>query len=131
MKFEIQQSGVENNISTPDCGYATAEFAAVIPSVMMIGMSILWAISLCLTQIRLQEISFVLARDLARGQNITVQINECAKQGIAVAQLNDRENVTVKATADRSIGILQRIHKVELTAVSVAHIESRNLWQRQ
>lgn len=106
-----------------DRGFATAEFAVVLPAVIFIGAIILWVLSLFITQLQIQSASYVIARNVARDQQESSFAHEHIPTEFKVQKTIQNNLVTVKVSVRKSV-LNQRIPwAVELSAVTVSELE--------
>lgn len=106
-----------------DRGFATAEFAVVLPAVIFVGAIILWVLSLFITQLQIQSASYVIARNVARGQQESAFAHEHIPTEFRVQKTIQNNLVTVKVSVRKSV-LNQRIPwAVELSAVAVSELE--------
>jgi Flp pilus assembly protein TadG len=99
-----------------DRGSVTAEFAAVVPAVVLVLAFALGALQLAGEQLRLQSAVSDAARSAGRGDPLDGPIEQVSTQ--AIVRADDRANlVCVQATAPANLGILVGI---TLSATSCA-----------
>ena len=105
---------------TPDDrsrGSVTAEFAAVVPAVILVLIFALGAMQLTGEQLRLQAAVAQVARELGRGDGVDQQLVDGAAAGSVVTSSRAGELVCAQARAPAAMGILSGI---TLTATSCA-----------
>ena len=106
-----------------DHGFATAEFAIVLPAVVFVLAFIMWVLSLFITQLQIQSASYSIARNIARGE---IGINDTQSQFPAeykIQKIVANNFVTVKVDVQKSL-LNQRVPwAVELSAVAVSEME--------
>ena len=106
-----------------DRGFATAEFAMVLPAVFLMGVMILWVLSLFITQIQIQSASYLIARDVARNQMDIYDPQKQLPADFEVHKTITNNLVTVKVSVHKSL-LNQRVPcGVDLSAVSIAELE--------
>ena len=107
----------------PNHGYATAEFAMVLPVLTFFVMSFIWIAGLCVTQLQIQNTAFVLARDLSRGQSVSEVSKLARMNNFEIEQVSDGHYISVMVTARRSILPVLKTREVKLAAMSVGRLE--------
>ena len=98
-------------------GSVTAEFAAVVPAVVLVLLFALGAMQLAGEQLRLQAVVAQVARELGRGDTVDDRLVQQAAAGTVVTSNDDGDLVCVQARAPAALGILAGI---TLTATSCA-----------
>lgn len=112
-----------------DRGFATAEFAMVLPAVVLVGVMILWVLSLFITQIQIQSASYLIARDVARNQMNIYDPQKQLPADFEVHKTITNNFVTVKVRVHKSL-LNQRVPwGVDLSAVSIAELERLSVEQ--
>jgi len=112
-----------------DRGFATAEFAIVLPAVVLVGAMILWALSLFITQLQLQSASYSIAREIARGQTNVANLQEQLPSDFKVAKMISNDSVTVKIEVRKSILNQKLPWAIQLSAMAVSELERSNVDQ--
>jgi len=105
---------------TPDDrsrGSITAEFAAVVPAVVLVLLFALGAMQLAGEQLRLQAAVAQVARQLGRGETVDDRFVQQVSAGAVVTSSDDGDLVCAQARAPAALGILTGI---TLTASSCA-----------
>lgn len=106
-----------------DRGFATAEFAMVLPAVVLVGVMILWVLSLFITQFQIQSASYSIARNIARYQTDRYDPQKQLPADFEVQKTITNNLVTVKVGVHKTL-LNQRVPwGVNLSAVSVSELE--------
>jgi len=105
-----------------DHGYATAEFAVVLPAVVFVGALILWVFSLLITQFQIQSASYEMARNLARGQDISTAVNKFPSD-FKLQKIVESDNVIVKISVRKSLMNRHVPWGIELAALATSQLE--------
>ena len=108
---------------TLDHGFATAEFAAVLPSLILVAVTILQILSLCCTQIQIQSMSYLIAKNVARGELVSDLLAKANNGGMRVEEFRDGKYLTVRVTTDRALGVLPKKFSIHLVAETVSDVE--------
>jgi hypothetical protein len=87
-------------------GSVTAEFAAVVPAVILVLLVALASMQLAGEQLRLQSAAGDAARLAGRGDGGGLAAVQRVSPGASLAQSNDGDLVCVRAEAPAAIGIL-------------------------
>jgi hypothetical protein len=87
----------------------TAEFAAVIPAVVLLLAFALGAIQLCGEQVRLQSLAAQAARELGRGEPVDPGLLHEVSPEAAISETPQGQLVCANARAPASLGILAGI----------------------
>lgn len=106
-----------------DHGYATAEFAVLMPAVVLVGAVLLWVFSLVISQFQIQSASYAIARNLARGQQINILGMNKLPSSYQVQKVFEDGLVTVKVTVHKPLMNQHLPLGVELSAISSAQLE--------
>ena len=107
----------------PESGYATAEFAMVLPALLLIGIGLIWIAGLCLTQLQIQNTAYLVAREVGSGQKIEQAIKPLQIRNLTFAEASDGKYVTIKVNTRRKLFFLPTKLQVTLEAVAVSRIE--------
>jgi Flp pilus assembly protein TadG len=99
---------------TRERGSVTAEFAAVIPAVILVLIFCLSGIALAGQQLRLQDAAADAARTVARGDGAASALGDARRSvpgvSLATSADGDLECTTLAVTADGLPGTLLRLH---------------------
>jgi len=112
-----------------DRGFATAEFAMVLPAVVLVGAMILWALSLFITQLQLQSASYSIARQIARGETNVANLQNQLPSDFKVQRVISNNSVTVKIAVRKSLLNQQVPWAIQLSAIAVSELERSNVDQ--
>ena len=106
-----------------DRGFATAEFAIVLPAVVLVAAMVLWVLSLFFTQLQIQAASYSMARNLSRGQLDIAGLQAQLPSNYKVQESAANNFVTVRVGVHKSL-LNQRIPwGVDLEALAVSELE--------
>ena len=106
-----------------DRGFATAEFAIVLPAVVFVGAMLLWALSLFITQLEIQSASYSIARDISRGQlDSTIQESQLPADYNVHTTISNNF-VTVKIDVRKSLMNQRLPWGIELSAIAISELE--------
>jgi len=109
-----------------DRGFATAEFAIVLPAVVLVGAMLLWVLSLFITQLEIQSASYSIARDISRGQVASGNLGSHLPANYEVNKTITNNFVTVKINVQKSL-LNQRLPwGIELSAIAISELERSN-----
>ena len=101
----------------------------VLPAVFLMGVMILWVLSLFITQIQIQSASYLIARDVARNQMNIYDPQKQLPADFEVHKTITNNFVTVKVRVHKSL-LNQRVPwGVDLSAVSIAELERLSVEQ--
>ena len=106
-----------------DRGFATAEFAIVLPAVVLVGAMVLWVLSLFFTQLQIQAASYSLARNLSRGQMDIAVLQTQLPSGYKVQKSVNNNFVTVRIGVRKSLLNQPIPWGVDLEALAVCELE--------
>jgi hypothetical protein len=106
-----------------DAGFATAEFAVVLPAVIFMGAVLIWALSLCVTQLQIESAAYSATRELIRGDKIPTSLLAALPPNSTISQEVSGDVLTVSVSARQTIGIPGMPWSVELQAHSIGHLE--------
>lgn len=105
-------------------GYAIAEFAMVIPAVLIIVAMAVSLIGLTVTQIQLESAAALGARIVGRGDPIPDSFRNSLPQGTEIIVTPEIDVVEVTLKSPRNIGLELLPFQLMLTANSRARLES-------
>lgn len=103
-------------------GFATAEFAIVLPAVVLITGIFMWILSLCITQIKLESAAHVIARQESRGTTANNIVNELKSGGFStqVDRVGEFVEVTVEGSRKLLSGGINFTVNMRAKSVAVA-----------
>lgn len=107
-------------------GYAVAEFAMVLPGIVMVTALGAWTVRLEMDQLHIQATAQTIARTAARGDAITELIAAAHSSGIDVAVAVEASQVTVRVSQNVPLP-LPALHEVlTLTSTTTSMLEGFN-----
>lgn len=106
-----------------DHGYATAEFAMILPAVLFIGFTLIWALSLFFTQLQIQTAAYSIARDIGRGQTDDSNQNVHLPHGFKLEKTFAPDYVTVKISVHKDLLGRRLPVGIDMSTSSVAELE--------
>jgi len=109
-----------------DRGFATAEFAIVLPAVVLVGAMLLWVLSLFITQLEIQSASYSIARDISRGQIINANLESQLPADYKVRKTITNNFVTVEIGVRKPLMNQRLPWGIELSAIAISELERSN-----
>jgi len=106
-----------------DAGFATAEFAVVLPAVIFIGSIFVWVLSLCVTQLQIESAAYWATRELIRGDKIPARLIDALPHNSTLREQRSGNILTVTVATKRTIRIPGIPWAVELKAHASGHLE--------
>lgn len=112
-----------------DRGFATAEFAMVLPAVVLIGAMIVWVLSLFITQLQIQTAAYSIARSTASGQIDSAEMQNQLPANFRIKKIVSSNYVTVEIDVRKPL-MNQRVPwGIELSAVAISRLEQTSATQ--
>jgi hypothetical protein len=104
-------------------GYAIAEFAMVIPALLMVVAMSISLIGLTVTQIKLESAAALGARIVGRGDPIPDSFRNALPEGTEIIVVSQNEVVEFTLKTNRNFSLAILTYPVELTASARARLE--------
>ena len=104
-------------------GYAVAEFAIVLPTILFVASIIFTLIGITTTQIQLESSAVMAARIIGRGDPLPDSYRNSLPVGTQIFAKPNGDVVEVILTTTRSIGLPLLSHDFTLTATAWARLE--------
>lgn len=112
-----------------DRGFATAEFAMVLPAVLLVGAMIVWVLSLSITQLQIQSAAYSIARSTASGQTDVAEMPNKFPANFRIKKIISSNYVTVEIDVRKPLMNQHVPLGVDLSAVAISKLERTSATQ--